>query len=303
MTLTLLTAASAGALVDVPRSLWDLSEDADVIALATVERLHPGVTALGSYAAAARFAERLEPGGDDLANDHARLRIDLVVAGTAPPELDVRFAPFSSDPDPPALEPGAQVLVFLTRRGAGWRVEGAAYGALHPSSADLPHFLERTRAARALLLRGGVTAEEELEWALATAESRATRWHGLWRLHAKRRERAPLTRAQVARLARAFIAEPSVDDTLPEMLTLLQPVRDPKLDAAVVRALDEALATGQPSRYQLREALELGLRRFTSEAQAKALVPSFKWDPDRPSRAELQAAWNKAKAQLAIPAP
>ncbi|MBI5543274.1 MAG: hypothetical protein HY901_05260 [Deltaproteobacteria bacterium] len=214
-----------------------------------------------------------------------------------------------ADIEVPEFLVGHQTGVRLDLRPSG---EGSCVGSLYPAEADLPLFVERVREAAALHERGKVRPEEQLEWLVAAAERRATRWHGLYALARElderafydgtRRERLPaLSSAQLDRLAGGFLAEPTTDSTLPMTLKLLAGTKNPQLDATFVGAFETSLAHGDSSPAVLRESLRLLLLRFAPESQVTPLLPVTREYED-PLVTDLEKAWRDARERLRLPA-
>ncbi|MGC4121818.1 MAG: hypothetical protein QM765_46020 [Myxococcales bacterium] len=306
--------AAAWAYPIPPETLWGLTEKADLVAVASVERFHDGVRYPKTFKAALPLVE--EKAQDGARRDHGqpwvRLKIESVVAGPAVAAVDVRTFAGMICPAPPNFQADRKMLVFLRRDKWSWSVVSLSYGTLYPTDAERPLFVALVQKAAALQAGGRVRPEDRVEWLVSAAEHRATRWHGLYALgreldehsfyDSAPPERLPsLTVSQQDRLAKAFMAEPSTDATLPVTLKLLGKMKDPRLDATLIGAFETSLAHGDNSPGELLGVLRLLLLRFAPEGRVKALLPEVKGD-EGPSVTQLEKAWREARETLKLPA-
>src|SRR4051794_33249761 len=127
---------------------------------------------------------------------------------------------------------GAVGSAFLRRDADGWATVGLSYGTVYPDADDLPVMREATREI--VPLRPG-DAKAHAALLVHLASRRATRWDGLFELvpegdglHNFYRRAVPqgdasrLSPEQLEAIAQGFVAEPSADQTLTMILTLLR---------------------------------------------------------------------------------
>lgn len=292
-----------------PQTLWDLTGNADLIVVAKVEALHAEVSAPTSFAEAARWKPSPveDPGFDGMA-PLARLRVVETLKGHPANTLDVVTEGGMMCPAPGRFLVGRTVLVFLSGYSGRWHVSGLSYGTLYPDPDELPAFRERVAAALAAQASPQADAHK-LDWLVHTAALRATRWHGAYELangldptHAyydrvRNGGVAKLTSKQRAIIARGFINDPSADSTTAMVAALLKDHADPRLDRALVGAVDALLdgddslaAHGAMSAVIARAGADPG--RWLGGLEQGA----FEYDMEK-----LRQAWLKARAELRLP--
>lgn len=281
-----------------PRTLWDLTKQAELVVWADVEE----VTALPP--AESREEEQHRDRWDD--GEVAHLRIRETWRGKALPgeQIDVRFNGSYICPAPPRYTPGLAVIAFLMRVDGHWRTIALSYGTRYPKNADalaayrravtrVRVVEEQALVARAAGSETGVMAALT-DWQVLVAEHPATRWDGLYGLvHASGESlpaydsRRPLPihpflthQEQLARafsmrphpahlfpahreqLARAFVEAPSEDPfLLPMMLTVLRGHASAEVDDMAARALEPVLSMERPPSWA-RSAFGLLRERY-----------------------------------------
>lgn len=296
----LLLAALSHAYPIEPQTLWELSGDAEVIVVATVERLHNGVRAPEAFAAVT------DPGVRRFGEPLARLRVVTVLKGTPGAALDVVTEGRMMCPAPGRFVEGKTVLAFLRAWQGRWYVHGLSYGTLYPSPDELPIFKARIAEAIELQARKHTPAEK-IQWAVRAASRRATRWHGTHLLSSGRdsrhwAERGPkepvkLDDVQLSAIAEGFIAEPSVDRTTATIADLLKGYADPRIDRALVGAVDALLEDDDP--YAGFQALKAVVERAGGDI---TLLNDIEPKASRQEIPALRRAWSTARKDLKLPA-
>ena len=293
-----LAAPPAAAYPIPPVPLWDLVRDADLIVVAKVVEI-----------------VEAPPRGDgepyEFDPDLARLRVLETWKGPRRGAVEVKFSLGLICPAPPQFVAGETVTAFLERHAeGGWHVGALSYGTLYFP----PERLDEVRAlvARALVLqRGRAHPRHVLAWHVEAASRRATRWHGLYPLapqgdelhsfydrRSGRRPLGPLTPEDLARIADGFVAEPSMDVTLPLVLAALGRHPDPRVDATAAAAV-AGLLEMERIPWWTAEALRRLLERF-GERDAATLVKALEveWELEP---AMTRAFWEQARRELGIP--
>jgi hypothetical protein len=304
-----LLAMPAGAYPIAPVTLWELTDKAQLIVVAKVVRLHDGPTSVRSFKAAQALVTRGRRDGSS-AGSYARLHVLETLKGDPATTLDVETNDGMICPAPGRFDLGERVLAFLRPDPDGtWEVVGLSYGTLYPDDEELAIFRERIAAALALRQTSWVDSDV-LAWKVQTASRRATRWHGLYaiaaladRMHAfydpsSKDRRAGLSAEQRRQIAEGFIAEPSADSTVPMVAQVLVAYRDPRLDRALIGAVD-ALLDGKED-YVMRDAIAAVIERAGGKP-AKWLGKLREGEDFRFNPEELQKAWMRARADLKLP--
>lgn len=293
-----LAAPPAAAYPIPPVSLWDLVRDADLIVVAELEEVVQAPP---------------QPEGEEHEwdRDVARLRVLESWKGPQLAAVEVNFTLGLVCPAPPRFVAGETVTAFLERREeGGWSVEALSYGTLYFPPEQLGEV--RALVARALALqRGRDLPREVLSWHVEAASRRATRWHGLYPLapqgdelhsfydrRSGRRPLGPLKPEDLARIADGFVAEPSMDVTLPLVLAALGRHPDPRVDATAAAAV-AGLLEMERIPWWTAEALRRLLERFgerDAENLVKALEVEWELEP-----AMTRAFWEQARRELGIP--
>jgi hypothetical protein len=243
-----------------PVTLWDLVEKADTIVLATVESEHP-----------------IDKGADDRSwtDTIAELSVAESWKGKPDKRIEVPYPAHLICPAPPRYENGLTVLAFLARDEKGaYQTVGFSYGTLYPELPEVPLFRELVRRAETAqaLADAGARETARVDWLVRAASAPATRWHGLYALapaadavhsyYDGRKQRSiTLTPAQLDSLARAFVASPVVDVSLPMMLKVLSGHADAAVDETAVAAVDTVLDFKRPP-YWTPELVALTLQRL-----------------------------------------
>jgi hypothetical protein len=246
----LATASTALSFMQImPAPLWRLARDCEWIVIATVNSVDGNPTrSNGLDGRPVRMGQ--------VATAH--LTVLERWKGEAPATLDVQIEPTMSG-DEPSYEPGRTVLAFLWHYPDGvLRTTGYRYGTLYPSAEAIPIFAARVREALVLQANEKTTRAARLEWLVACAENRATRWHGVQDLNSPGRPMPSrddqiriqpselLSDAQRARIARGFVRDPEVDSGIVEMLEVLGTYRDKEFDRALLAAIHRELDSKQP---------------------------------------------------------
>jgi hypothetical protein len=229
-----------------PVTLWELTEKADTIVLATVE------------------AERRRDGGadddDDWNTTTAVLSVIEAWKGKPGARIDVPYPAGLLCPAPPRYEAGLTVLAFLERGTKGrYETVGLSYGTLYPEPPEVDLFRQLVRRASTAQAAADAGAREtaRVEWLVRAAGPPATRWHGLYALapqgdalHSfyddRPRPRITLTLRQLEELSRAFVAAPVLDVSMPMMLKVLAGHADAAVDEVAVAAVDTMLELKDP---------------------------------------------------------
>jgi hypothetical protein len=311
-----LTAPVAHAYPIPPVTLWELTEEADVVILARV------------------IAVESLPRRDlrEWENDIARLQVLEVWKGSIGDDVAVMFPGDLMCPAPPRYVPGETVLAFLesgaTRLGAldkdtpaervreraakwahRWFTVGLSYGTLYPSEDDRPFLRDLVEDALALQARSPLPEEEWRAWHVRAASRRVTRWQGLYALDrasynvhsASGRKPGGLSSATAderREVMRGFIVEPSADHTLTMALAFAGTQAEPEFDRAVLGQVERLL--GEPKvPYWLGDALVLTAERFGSRNGRRDLALKDDWE--QPGAAALRAAWQRTRERYGIP--
>ncbi|GMU00141.1 hypothetical protein KH5H1_42600 [Corallococcus caeni] len=290
----LLTLVLAGVLLPLPRAeafpiapwtLWELTETAELVVWADVEKV------MDLLPPKSPEEKRERDRWDD--SEVAYLRVREVWRGQARPDeqLKVYFNGSYLCPAPPHYEPGQAVIAFLKREGGLWRTVALSYGTRYPESDD------ELAAYRRAVTRFRVTQEQAIvaraagrgeagvqaaltDWQVLAAEHPATRWDGLYGLVPASdadlwfydpRSHAPphLFPAHREQLARAFVTAPSLDRTSVMMLTVLHGHISADVDDTAARVLETVLAEERPPYWAL-SAFDLLRERYGEKPEARS---------------------------------
>jgi len=303
-------AAPAGAYPIPPSTLWELTEEADLVVLATVVRTEPGQ----------------ESEKDPFTRDVAVLQVKEVWKGKVGAEVRVSYSSGMICPAPPRFEPLLDVVAFLerTRDGKSYHVGSLSYGTLYPEFRDLPAFRSLVKEAMALQASAdkSAAARNRTEWLVKAVEEPATRWHGLYELdsssdgmHAfydnrQRTGRADLTPEQRQRILKAFAERPRLDGNLVTMLSLIGSRPSAEVYQTAVAAIDTLLEEKAPPYWTFQlvalTRARLGMSPPPAPAKpAKKKQVSFEDDPIFATRAPdftaLRKEWQQVRKTLAFP--
>jgi hypothetical protein len=296
----LLAAADAHGYPISPVTLWELTEQADLVVWAEVEE--------------SGFRPGYDPeDDDDWFDSQARLRVLETWKGPQRERVAVRFTANLICPAPAVYLAGERVLAFLERGRGGWTTIGLSYGSLYPRGAEVDDYRDLVRWA-IRLQRGprAVRDGEHLEWLVEAAARPGTRWHGLYELHpvadwvhasydqsARPAGERRLPRHHLQRIAEGFVAAPPTDGTLPMALAVLAGWEGEDVDRAATSVI-EALVAADRSPYWLRESLGLlFLRLGDPDPAARVAALGEEYGPIDPER--LRDEWERARAELPIP--
>lgn len=264
---TLLAPVAAWAYPIPPQTLWNLTRAAELVVLAQVEAVEAG--------------KKSEENSWD-SGHVARLRILETWKGLPAKSVEVRFNPYVICPAPPSYVEGRRVVAFLLRNGEGWATVGRSYGTRYPvgaqEEAELATVVKAAVAAQPArapprgIAKDGPPAPPTLAWAMLAVKGRATRWDGLYALRSAadpahayydrgRGEDAPLPEETWGQLEAIFVASPSYDETLPQMLRLLQGRKSAAITQAGVDALETVLQ-GSSAPWWADEVMDLLVERL-----------------------------------------
>lgn len=289
-----------------PQPLWKLVGEAELVVVAEVREIRRIIVR----------QNRKEWG-----KTVAILRILESWKGNENGTIEVPYPDGLLCPAPPVYAEGETVLTFLKWTedgwggGKGWNTVGLSYGTLYPDRAELADFREMVRQAVALQAKQPVPEKALVAWLAEAAARPGTRWHGLYALVPRSDEvrslydhsgtvawNRKLTPAHLDRIARGFIASPSVDVTLPMALAVLSDHRSQEVDEAAVSAM-EGLFGQTKLPYWTLDALRGVLRRFEGKKADKrvarleaAYVKTYEVDED-----EAREVWRQARRELSLP--
>ncbi|SET50895.1 hypothetical protein SAMN05443572_102524 [Myxococcus fulvus] len=282
--LVVLRGPRAEAFPIAPRTLWELTRDAELVVWAEVEAVT--IRTFEDY-------DEYELSG--LEEGVARLRVLEVWKGTAYPDerVEVAYEPSIYCPAPPRYEQGLLVVAFLSRSLGMWSTVGLSYGTRYPTDNDEAQAYRRAvehavkaqaKASPRVPYREGARglASAPVDWEVLAASHPATRWDGLFRLVPKGDvvrdfyvagvdRSVRLTSEQRETLARGFVAHTPLDRSLPMLLLSLRGHVSAEVDAAAARALETVLMDSGPSRWALL-AFDL-LRERHGEPLVARVVP------------------------------
>jgi hypothetical protein len=295
---------AAGAYPIPPATLETLSQEADLIVVAEVERV----------------SQTPAPAEDPISipSSLAHLRVLETWKGQAPPGLKVAFHEGLICPAPPRYAVGERVLAFLKEEKGAWTTVSMSYGTRYPGSDD------DLRAYREVLRARPDTKDPEArrDWLVQMAQHPATRWDGLYALgpstdtrrsgyDPKARPTAALTPAQREQLARAYVASPQLDGTTPMLLALLSSHPDAEVDRATASVLEHLLATPGRAPWWTAQVLQqlearLGTARPAGKVKAGTLedrvsqeARNASGEPDV-SGGELKRRWEQLKTRAGL---
>lgn len=268
-----------------PQGLWELTQHAELVVIATVEEGPAGTAVPTSFAAAASWTPNSR-------ESVVRLRVRETIKGNPAELVEVRGSVGMLCPAPDIYPLGETVLAFLQGDHGRWRVDALSYGTLYPDDDELPLFKQRILEAVALQ-SGKFTAKQKTDWAVRAATRRATRWHGL-------RELPPASTAlddeQRRLLSTGFVAEPSADATTGKLAALLRGHPDPQLDRTLVGAVD-CLLEGRDSLAAFDAMYEVILRAGGTRRLFVGINTSA-WEHDL---GVLRRVWANAREVLHLP--
>ena len=132
-----------------PQTLWELTENANLIVVAKVETVVN--------------LDREDPEVDSWADARTQLAVREVWKGAETETVEVAFGPHLVCPAPPRYVEGKTVLAFLRRDNGVWTTVGLSYGTLYPDADELDDFREVVKSALTLQ-RDGVKGDAKLEW-------------------------------------------------------------------------------------------------------------------------------------------
>lgn len=277
-------------------TIWELTESAEVVVLADVERTEPK-----------------PPGAPGHDPDIAHLSVRQVFKGSPPKTLAVEYRSGWSCPPPPLYLPGRQVLAFLRKGEQYYHTYASHYGTIYPEAGELDDFRELVQGAAALQANPPISHAARTAWLVRAAARRGTRWHGLDTLmppaevyeEIETRKRAapppsarfPLTNAQRQALADGFVAAPGPDYLLPAMLKILQGHEDKAFDLLAMGIVEGALKDDKPPVW-LPQALFL-LRTRLGDPKARSARPKSSLSDERAP--VLRQEWEAARKRLRLP--
>jgi hypothetical protein len=274
-----------------PQTLWELTEQAELVVWAEVEN----VTMAPLPKPGTKEAENADRYGRELAH----LKLEEVWKGSARrgERLQVAFEPDMICPAPDHYEKGLTVLAFLRRDAGTWYTVGLSYGTRYPTSTDELEAYRRAvkgvgeaqQEARVAQWAGRAqdVAAARTTWQVLAASHPATRWDGLYGLvpeadeaHAFYDPRRPrdfvLTPKQRVQLARGFVEHPPRERDLPMMLAALRGYASPEVDRAAASALETVLAASERPPRWAQLALDLLRERYGERPAAR---PARREDP------------------------
>ena len=289
--------------------LWEQSHEAKLIVLAEVEEIRPSFLTRGlkgltrTARSASRVGSQLDPAFEWILEDWtdlqdfnpaflARVRVHDRLKGEAPRSLDVRFHPF--DGCSPPLVPGQSVIFFLSRRMLKWETYLGSPSILPITSESFPDYQQVIEDA----VRKGPSAgpEERRQWLLLANSLPATRPHALadlkWSLQQKEDPFPALTSAELQDLAEHWLASPAPDASVLNLLALLDPWPDPRIDAMVAAQVAAALEEEKVPWWADDVLCALGRRIWAAEVDC----------PDLSESTEIHAYWTEIQRHTPITA-
>jgi hypothetical protein len=313
----LFAAPLADAYPIAPVTLWQLTEQAELVVLARVVAVE---------------SPQQDHDERDFESDIARLQVLEVWKGSTGGDVAVSFARGLICPAPPRYVPGETVLAFLesgATRAASlrkdvkaevrqdltakwtnrWFTVALSYGTLYPEADDLPFLHDLVDDALALQGRSPVPEGEKRAWHVRAATRRVTRWQGLYALDREtdkahsfygraKRTRTNPTPDERREVMRGFILEPSDDHTLAMTLSFVGSQPEPEFDRVVLGQVERLLAEPKVP-YWLGDAMARLAERFGSRNGRREL--GLKDDWEAPNTAALQVAWQRTRDRYGIP--
>jgi hypothetical protein len=309
-----------------PVTLWDLTREADLVVLADVTDITntevPAATPMRDTPSSSRTF-----GAGAIAHLHVR-EVWKGETGNSSGTIEVAFEPNLICPAPPRYVAGKTTVAFLAKPEAGkadggaadvapagvpWHTVALSYGTHYPAAGEIADYRDRVREARDLLARRSVPEADRLDWLVRAASRRATRWDGLYELMPQgdslhsyydqtldaRVGKARLTPAQYQTLAVGFVAQPSIDRTLPMFLALFNGRPHHALDRAAMGAVERILLSDRAP-WWIGEAMTLLLRRLGDPAPEVRLAPLGDTFDDKDMRT-IRDIWSRAKSELGLP--
>jgi hypothetical protein len=173
--------------------------------------------------------------------------------------------------------------------------------ALPESDADVAALRELVKTAARLQASAPVSFEARLDWLVSVVERRAFRDEALpWLLA----EESSLTDEQLARLAAAFLAAPSVDASDIGMLNLLARYRGVEVDMAAASVIEAALGMS-PIPGWATPMVDAALRRYGDDFSERIgrddRDPAGRLVYMEGTRDTLPTFWAVARRELGIP--
>jgi len=298
----------AGAYPISPVPLWDLTREADMIVLADVLDVVPATGPFPVSMLDAPSSSRIDGAGS-----MALLRVRESWKGEVLAAVNVNFDSNMMCPAAPRYAKGKVVAAFLGREEDHWSTVALSYGTLYPAAGEIEDFRARVKEAVELQARPELDPEDKTEWLVRAASRPSTRWHGLYELIPEsdglhfyydqkggtRTGREHLTPAQLTRIARGFVTQPSVDRTLPMILSLFQDLPYHAFDRAAI-AVVEALLLRDTVPWWFDDALEPLLKRL-GDPDPESRLRSVRERFERKDMKALREIWKQTKKDLDLP--
>lgn len=282
-----------------PVPLWELIEQSQTIVLADVHEVRE-----------VEIADRSNPPRDTAI---AQLRVRETWKGRHIDDIQVPFPSNLLCPAPPRYAKGKVVIAFLTSDdNATFQTVALSYGTLYPRREEVEDY--HLRILEAVGLQDRAASETAiLDWLVRVASLRSMRWHGLYqlaggsdKLHSfydrsgvGRSLASRLSPLQLGRIADGFVAEPSLDRTLPMILTVLAGLKSRDVDLAAASAI-EALLAQKEVPWWFSDPLRLTLARFGDPASNTHVAP-LGGDFEEVDPARARQVWSEARRTLKIP--
>ncbi len=281
----------------LPRPLWSLISDADLIVIAEVAG-----------------TEELTLDEDSWDSAAAHLKVVETLKG---PELESIRVPYAANmacPTPARYSENETVVAFLARDQGGWRTVALSYGTLYPKGAEVDDLSTMIAAARAIQESPAPSKTKELrkrEWLVQATALPGTRWHGLYELEpgsdrirsfydrSGKPKQTRLAKRHRELLAEAFVKAPKMDPTFSMMLAILRGHQDPLVDQVALGGLEGLLAL-ETLPWWVQDLMWAVLARFDDtqleERLEQAGITSWEATPE-----QLRNLWSAAKQELGIP--
>lgn len=280
------------------QTLWDLTEEADVIVLAHVDKTDRAPLAAD--------------GSPSRNSGIATLSVRQALKGAPAAVISVEYPEGMICPSPPHFYLNKQVLAFLDKHDQHYQSVAMWQGTLYLKPNELNDYRNAIQEAVALQAAQPVTLEAQVRWMVHTAARPATRWHGLYGLLPHQDESwlfpdrkgvrpspkgTRLTPDQLKEIADSFVAHPATDHTLRMLLNVLKNYASTAVDQTAIGIVEGALAQDTQPLW-LREAIDLLRARLKDpKAKAAALRPSWEDVP----LATLRQEWQSVRKRLHLP--
>jgi hypothetical protein len=286
VTAVLMCTAPAFAYPIAPRTLWELTREAEAIVIAdvgSVKELPPRAT-------------------DDWPGSHqAQLSVRETLKGDAKGVVEVRYLGRMTCPAPPDYREAETVVAFLSKDEGRWKTVALSYGTRYPGdAASIAH--TRHVIALASQLQAAGTMEPTTGWMLLATSHPSTRWDGLFALqhesdemhshYARRAPSEPLSPITIAAVESAFLERPSFDSTVPMMLKLLASRPSPAVTQMAADVLESVLLEAAP--WWTEETMRLLEVRLGVAKDTPSHPPIFM------SGDERKQAWQALKARARL---